>query len=42
MRPDVETTIVGAGFSGLGAAIMLESGLQDYLIIEAADGVGGT
>ena len=43
MRPDVETLIVGAGFSGLGAAIMLDrSGLRDYLIIEAADGVGGT
>lgn len=43
MRPDVETLIVGAGFSGLGAAIMLDrAGLGDYLIIEAADGVGGT
>jgi cyclohexanone monooxygenase len=43
VRPDVETLIVGAGFSGLGAAIMLDrAGLGDYLIIEAADGVGGT
>lgn len=43
MRPDFETLIVGAGFSGLGTAIMLDRwGLGDYLIIEAGDGVGGT
>ncbi|MBJ7400598.1 NAD(P)/FAD-dependent oxidoreductase [Mycolicibacterium sp.] len=43
MIPDVETLIVGAGFSGLGVAISLDrAGLGDYRIIEAGDGVGGT
>ncbi|MEI7545867.1 MAG: NAD(P)/FAD-dependent oxidoreductase, partial [Mycobacteriaceae bacterium] len=43
MTPDVETLIVGAGFSGLGVAISLDrAGLSDYRIIEAGDGVGGT
>lgn len=43
MAPDVETLIVGAGFSGIGAAIALDrAGLGDYLIIEAGEGVGGT
>jgi len=43
MKPDHETLIVGAGFSGIGAAIMLDkAGLGDYRIIEAADGPGGT
>lgn len=42
-QPDVETLIVGAGFSGLGAAISLDrAGFDDYLIVESADGVGGT
>lgn len=41
--PDVETLIVGAGFSGIGAGILLDrAGLGDYLIVEAADDVGGT
>ncbi|MCV7408611.1 monooxygenase [Mycobacterium florentinum] len=49
MRPDVpgnpdhHIVIVGAGFSGIGAAIKLDkAGLGDYLVIEAGDGVGGT
>jgi len=43
MRPDVQTLIIGAGFSGLGVAIALDrAGLGDYRIIEAAAGVGGT
>jgi cyclohexanone monooxygenase len=41
--PDYQTLIVGAGFSGIGSAIKLDrAGFTDYLIIEAADGVGGT
>jgi cyclohexanone monooxygenase len=41
--PDYHTAIVGAGFSGIGAAVKLDkAGLHNYLIIEAADGAGGT
>lgn len=42
-QPDHEVLIVGAGFSGIGAAIALDrAGMGDYLIVEAGDGVGGT
>jgi cation diffusion facilitator CzcD-associated flavoprotein CzcO len=42
-NPDFHTVIVGAGFSGIGAAIKLDqAGIGDYLILEAGDGVGGT
>lgn len=42
-KPDHEVLIVGAGFSGIGAAIGLDrAGMPDYRIIEAGDGVGGT
>jgi cation diffusion facilitator CzcD-associated flavoprotein CzcO len=42
-RPDYDTVIVGAGFSGIGTAIKLDqAGLGDYLVVEAGDGVGGT
>jgi cation diffusion facilitator CzcD-associated flavoprotein CzcO len=41
--PDYQTVVVGAGFSGIGAAIALDrAGLGDYLLIEAGDGAGGT
>lgn len=41
--PDIETLIVGAGFSGIGAAIALDrAGLGDYRIVESGSGVGGT
>jgi cation diffusion facilitator CzcD-associated flavoprotein CzcO len=41
-RPDHEVVIVGAGFSGIGAAIKLDdAGFDDYLLVEAGDGVGG-
>ncbi|MFG1933601.1 flavin-containing monooxygenase [Mycobacterium sp. NPDC048908] len=41
--PDYDTVIVGAGFSGIGTAINLDkAGLGDYLVVEAADGPGGT
>jgi cation diffusion facilitator CzcD-associated flavoprotein CzcO len=43
VTPDHEILIVGAGFSGIGAAIALDkAGMDDYRIIEAGDGVGGT
>ncbi|MFF2088466.1 flavin-containing monooxygenase [Nocardia sp. NPDC058176] len=40
---DHEILIVGAGFSGIGAAIELrKAGFDDFLIVDEADGVGGT
>ncbi|WP_030484078.1 flavin-containing monooxygenase [Nocardioides aequoreus] len=39
----VHTVVVGAGFSGLGAAIRLdEEGEPDYLVVERGETVGGT
>jgi len=41
--PDHHVAIIGAGFSGIGAAIKLDAaGLHDYLIVEAGDESGGT
>ena len=43
MSTDTEILIVGAGFSGLGAAItLLEDGQSDFVVIERADSLGGT
>jgi cation diffusion facilitator CzcD-associated flavoprotein CzcO len=40
---ETEVLIVGAGFSGLGASIMLEeAGISDHVVIERADTLGGT
>ncbi|OBB96773.1 NAD(P)/FAD-dependent oxidoreductase [Mycobacterium sp. 852002-40037_SCH5390672] len=40
--PDIQAIIVGAGFSGLGAAIQLSKiGIDDFIILERFDGVGG-
>lgn len=42
-EPDHEAIIVGAGFSGLGTSIRLaETGIDDHILIEEADDVGGT
>ena len=42
-QPDHHVLIVGAGFSGIGAAIQLDrAGFTDFLMIEAGDAVGGT
>ncbi|MDF2584412.1 MAG: monooxygenase, partial [Mycobacterium sp.] len=43
MAPEFHTVIIGAGFSGIGAAIALDkAGLGDYLIVEAGAEAGGT
>jgi cation diffusion facilitator CzcD-associated flavoprotein CzcO len=41
--PHVRVAIVGSGFSGLGAAIRLkQAGVDDLVVLERADDVGGT
>lgn len=43
MAPDHDVAIIGAGFSGIGTAIKLdEAGIDDWVMLEAGDGVGGT
>ncbi|WP_064742865.1 flavin-containing monooxygenase [Pseudonocardia spinosispora] len=40
---DVDVVIVGAGFSGLGVAALLDkAGIRSFRILEAADDLGGT
>jgi cation diffusion facilitator CzcD-associated flavoprotein CzcO len=42
-RPSPKVVIIGAGFGGLGMAVALRrSGIDDLVIIEGSDGVGGT
>ncbi len=42
-RRSPKVAIIGAGFGGLGAAVALRrAGVDDLVIVEAADGVGGT
>src|SRR5215207_3628523 len=39
----VDVAVIGAGFSGLGAAIKLrQAGRHDFVVLERADEVGGT
>jgi cation diffusion facilitator CzcD-associated flavoprotein CzcO len=39
--PDI--VIIGAGFSGLGTAIRLrQQGIEDFVVLERHDDVGGT
>jgi cation diffusion facilitator CzcD-associated flavoprotein CzcO len=43
VQQDVRVAIVGSGFAGLGMAIALrEAGIQDFVVLEKADEVGGT
>lgn len=40
---DHEVLIVGAGFGGIGAAVELtKAGIDDFLIVDKNDGIGGT
>ncbi len=43
MHRHVDTAILGAGFSGIGAAIRLDlSGRSSLLVLEGSEGIGGT
>jgi cation diffusion facilitator CzcD-associated flavoprotein CzcO len=43
MTHDIDVAIIGSGFSGLGMAIRLkQAGMNDFLVLERADEVGGT
>src|SRR5688572_16259604 len=43
MTSDTDLAIIGGGFSGLGMAIRLkQAGLDDFVVLERADEVGGT
>ncbi|MDQ3759753.1 MAG: NAD(P)/FAD-dependent oxidoreductase [Actinomycetota bacterium] len=40
--PDHEVVVIGGGFSGIGAAIKLaEKGIEEFVVIEAGEDVGG-
>ena len=39
----VEVAVIGAGFSGIGMAVnLMRAGIHDFVVLEAADDVGGT
>jgi cation diffusion facilitator CzcD-associated flavoprotein CzcO len=43
VQQDVRVAIVGSGFAGLGMAIRLRrAGIEDFVVLEKADDVGGT
>lgn len=43
MQPDHEVAVIGGGFSGIGTAIKLDqAGIDDWIVLEEGDGVGGT
>src|SRR5918999_4448495 len=43
MTHDHDIAIIGSGFSGLGMAIRLkQAGMNDFVVLERADDVGGT
>ncbi|MDA0180249.1 NAD(P)/FAD-dependent oxidoreductase [Solirubrobacter phytolaccae] len=40
---DVQIAIIGAGFAGLGMGLRLrQEGIEDFVVLERGDGVGGT
>ncbi|TDP44310.1 flavin-containing monooxygenase [Zavarzinia compransoris] len=42
-RPDHDVIVIGTGFSGIGMAIQLKkAGMNDFVVLEKADKVGGT
>ncbi|MBO8187702.1 flavin-containing monooxygenase [Streptomyces spirodelae] len=43
MEPDHEVLVIGAGFSGIGAAIGLRrAGIEDFAVLDAQDDIGGS
>src|SRR5438067_12445406 len=41
--PHVRVAVIGSGFAGLGMAIKLrEAGIEDFMLLERAEDVGGT
>jgi cation diffusion facilitator CzcD-associated flavoprotein CzcO len=43
IQQEVRVAIVGSGFSGLGMAIRLrQAGIEDFVVLERADEIGGT
>jgi cation diffusion facilitator CzcD-associated flavoprotein CzcO len=42
VTPDHEVLVIGAGFSGIGAAIgLLRAGIDDFVVVDERDDVGG-